>query len=81
MTNSTNQAPTSGHTTDTTPFVLTRREAAQRYRMSLRQLDSLLRADVIPQLRIGRSVRIPVQQADEAILSFAVGRAADQSKR
>ena len=68
-------------TAPSAPVVLTRREAAQRYRMSLRQLDNLLRADVLPQLRIGRSVRIPVQQADEAILSFAVGRAADQSKR
>ncbi len=64
-----------------TPVVITRREAAERYKLSLRQVDHFLRADILPQLRIGRSVRIPVEQADEAIMSFAVGRAADQSKR
>ena len=48
------------------PFLLTRQEAAERYGISLRQLDKLYRRNPdFPALRIGNSVRIHRERADD----------------
>ena len=48
--------------------LMTRREAAQRYAISLRSLDTLIAEGVLPTVRLGRRmVRIPVVKADAVV--------------
>lgn len=68
----THRAPTR-HTEATAPHLITRETAAKRYAISLRHLDDLIAEGVIPATRLGRSVRIPVSQADRAIEALTVG--------
>lgn len=60
-----------GHSSDV--LLIERKTAAARYSMSKRQLDYLIEGGVIPAVRIGkRGLRIPVAQADAALLGMAV---------
>jgi hypothetical protein len=63
-------------TTDKAPEVtyLTRKEAAVRYSVSLRQIDSMLANGVLPKISLGRRcIRIPIRAADEVINSHITG--------
>lgn len=64
--------------TDSTPFthlLTSRRDYARRIGVSLRQLDYLVADGIIPVVRLGRRcVRIPVEQADAAILKNSTGK-------
>lgn len=46
-------------------YLLTRFEAAERYCISVRQIDKLIRDPTFPVVRIGRSVRIHRDWADK----------------
>ena len=49
-----------------TPYLLTRKEAAERYSISERQLDRLIRRDrSFPAMWIGRAVKIHRERADQ----------------
>lgn len=55
-------------------ILMTRKEASQRYSVSLRNIDYLIHDSVIPTIKLGRRcIRIPVADADKAILQFRTG--------
>ena len=64
-------APTLTATSD--PLLVTREIAAKRYAISLRHLINLIDGGVIPVVRLGRAVRIPVAKADRVIESLVTG--------
>ena len=54
--------------------LITRQQATKRYAVSLRHLDGLICAGVIPSVRLGkRCIRIPVEKADASIESLTIG--------
>jgi excisionase family DNA binding protein len=56
------------------PLLLTRREIALRYGISLRHLDYLIRDGIIPSVRLGkRCLRIPVEAADKVVRDLQTG--------
>lgn len=57
-------------------LLITRRDAATRYALSLRTVDSLLSDGVLPAVRLSaRCIRIPREQADAALMRFRTGGA------
>lgn len=51
-----------------------RPEFAARWQISLRQLDLLIEAGICPRIKLGRRlVRIPVEKADAALMSYCTG--------
>lgn len=59
---------------NTSKKLITRKEACQRYGISLRHLDELLRAGVLPHIRLGRRcIRIPLDKADASLESLTTG--------
>ena len=51
---------------ETEAYLLTRKEAAERYRISTRQLDRLIRSNRdFPAVWIGRAVKIHRERADQ----------------
>lgn len=60
--------------TATGSLFITRHDAATRYALSLRTVDSLLSDGVLPAVRLSaRCIRIPREQADEALMKFKTG--------
>ncbi|MEE4210110.1 MAG: helix-turn-helix domain-containing protein [Parvularcula sp.] len=56
------------------PMLMTKREAAARYRVSLRQVTALIGDGVLPAVRLGRRcVRVPVAKADAVMNSLTTG--------
>lgn len=56
------------------PLFLTRHDAVNRYRLSLRTIDTMLAEGVLPSVRLSaRCLRIPRQEADDKLLSYKVG--------
>ena len=59
---------------DTGPIYATRAQIAERYAISKRHLDYLIRDGVIPSVRLGkRCLRIPIAQADAHLESLQSG--------
>ena len=56
--------PDAPQTEVVTPALATRQQAAQRLRCSISTVDRLLRANDLSSLRIGRSVRIRIEDID-----------------
>jgi len=55
-------------------LLVTRAEAARRYGMSIRSLDTLIREGIVPKITLGEKfVRVPVREADKALLEMATG--------
>jgi len=53
--------------------LLTRPEAAQRYRVGVRTIDRWLQAGVLPKIQIGpRCIRLPRHQCDAAVMRFLI---------
>jgi excisionase family DNA binding protein len=58
---------------DVHPKLLTRQEAASRYRISLRTLDRFLREGKLPKIVLGpRMTRLDAEQCDEALLQLTL---------
>ncbi len=56
-------------------ILMTRVQAAQRYACSLRLIDELLAEGFLPSVKLSkRCRRIPVEEADEAMLGSTVKR-------
>jgi hypothetical protein len=54
--------------------MITRHAAVERYSLCLRSIDSLLAEGVLPSIRLSkRCLRIPLPEADEALLKFRTG--------
>lgn len=54
--------------------LITRADAAQRYSFSLRHIDNLICAGLIPTVKLSKKcVRIPVDQADAAFDQLVTG--------
>lgn len=55
-------------------ILITKKQAADRYSISLRFLSELIDAGVIPSIRLARKcVRVPVDAADKAIMHYRTG--------
>jgi len=53
--------------------LLTRPEAAQRYRVGVRTIDRWLQTGVLPKIQMGpRCIRLPRQRCDPAVMRFLV---------
>jgi len=58
------------------PRLITRQQAGTRYCFSIRKIDDLISAGVLPAIKLSKKcVRIPVAQADEAFDRLTVGGA------
>jgi hypothetical protein len=58
----------------TLPVLLSKREAAARYNISLRQVDYLLADGILPRVQLGRKlVRIPMAKAEQVMESLTTG--------
>lgn len=65
---------TTTNNTFTAPKLIKKREAAERYSVSLRQIDNLIRDGIMPTIKLGRRcIRIPVTQADAVLESLMTG--------
>ncbi len=55
-------------------LLMTKREACQRYSLSLRHLSDLVSSGVLPQIKLGRRcVRLPITQCDAAMEALVTG--------
>ena len=78
-----NKMPTSKHSfrnvqhrtlSNAAPIYATRAQIAERYSISKRHLDYLIKDGVIPSVRLGkRCLRIPIAQADAYLESLQTG--------
>lgn len=60
--------------TETEVVAIKRAEFAKRWSMCLRQLDHLVEAGIVPTIKLGRRmVRVPVKQADAALMAYQTG--------
>ena len=63
-------------TTEQDKLLMTRHAYAERTAFSLRKLDTLIAEGVIPAIKFSkRCVRVPVKEADKALLDLVIGGA------
>jgi hypothetical protein len=60
--------------TETQVVAMRRADFAKRWSICLRALDHLVTAGIVPTVKLGkRCVRIPVEQADAALMAYQTG--------
>jgi hypothetical protein len=68
--------PSTNTEKETQVFAMRRKDFANRWSICLRALDNLTAAGIVPTVRLGsRCVRIPLEEADAALMAYKTGGA------